>query len=155
MPSRGATSRIGRTSNVTATRALSMEIDRIQPPADCSQRYRQEWERMVNDLPADHFRESDRPIMETYISQYLMLKDMTAEMQGQSFTMDLGHGEKENPLLGTIVKYTSKVMSLASKLRLTPNSRTQVSTATKGAGLAQSKALKDRKEKATGVSLVA
>lgn len=86
-------------------------------------RARDTWDRVVNSLPADHFRQGELPLLEKYCMAEEIYYQAAERMSG-TLTITTAKGYELPDTYLTIMNKQVTIQSmLATKLRLTPNSR--------------------------------
>lgn len=96
----------------------------IKPPAGETEEFKELWKTFVYDKPPEFYMKSDVPIMTAYIRTYIRYQEIEKQLASEPFVVTSGHGEKENPLLGSSIKLAGSMLRLASALKLRPSSRT-------------------------------
>lgn len=105
MGQRGRKSAAALATPAKATRA------RLEPPADLDAQEEEVFRQIVGDWPADHFRRSDLPVVSAYCRGIIFERRL-----GEAATRDSDHVKLWMDAARTVI-------SLATKLRLTPQSR--------------------------------
>ena len=114
--------------------AAMVPLMKPQPPEDMSREAAEEWKKICRSLPHDWFTEEMWPVLASHCQNIVTLKKITAELnkvndlQGRAF-MNLSRLQ---------MQYADLVSRIATKLRLTPQSRHAASDskrANKEAGL--------------------
>lgn len=92
---------------------------RIQPPADLPEPCRAIWRELVDSLPPDRFHASDRPLLVMYC-RALLQAQLAFEALEQYGACD---GDSVSPWLRVSDSAAKQAATLATKLRLCPQSR--------------------------------
>jgi len=92
---------------------------RIQPPNDLPEPCRAVWRELVDSLPPDRFHKSDRPLLVLYC-RALYQADLAFEALEQYGAAD---GDSVSPWLRVADSSAKQAATLATKLRLCPQSR--------------------------------
>ena len=96
----------------------------LQPRAHPDSRYAEYWRGVVEDFPPDHFRESDRATLDSYVVLRMRADDVDALLDRQSLLIPGPRGdERPNPLLKTSESLRKSLVGLARSLKVTPLSR--------------------------------
>ena len=99
--------------------AAMVPLMKPQPPEDMSREAAEEWKKICRNLPHDWLTEEMWPVLASHCQNIVTLKKITAELnkvndiQGRAF-MNLSRLQ---------MQYADLVSRIATKLRLTPQSR--------------------------------
>lgn len=99
--------------------------EKPKPPRSLSKRAKDTWKRVVDSLPVEHFRQSDLPLLEKYcMADSLYWQAMDQVMETGELTVKTKSGYETPSALVTVTNKQAQVMAtLATKLRICPNSR--------------------------------
>ena len=78
---------------------------------------------LVASVGPAHFRESDRPIVEELAQAVAIAREASQALAEQGLLVEGEDGERPNPLLKVISTQGRLIASLATRCRLTPQSR--------------------------------
>jgi P27 family predicted phage terminase small subunit len=118
---KGATESGQRESNHAARLVVHQ---RIKPDPAMSIRAKKKWREIVNSLPADFFRVSDRSLFAVYCINAALHDEMTEIIDTEGALIDNGKGRKvPNPAIWVRAQAAQVMAQLSVKLRLAPSSR--------------------------------
>lgn len=104
-------------------------ISHIRPPKDLPAGLQGDWWDIVYDFPPQHFRNSDVPLLSVYIQTNSMNKVLLQQIQnaGPSGMIEevMGGGTRPSGLMSAYERNCRLLMTLGTKLRLTPSSRAE------------------------------
>ena len=111
-------------SKRTRGEMLSMGGDYFPPPRGMSKSARKIWNLTVASMPANHFREADRPQLQAYCAAAAKNLKATEELEAHGEVLtSISDGRKYESPWSKIQDKTAQVMSsLATKLRITQSS---------------------------------
>ena len=97
---------------------------RIKAPLDMSTAAKKKWREIVNSLPADFFRVSDRTLFAAYCVNAACFDEMTRIIDQEGAMIDSGKGRKvPNPAVWVRAEAGRAMAQMSVKLRLAPSSR--------------------------------
>jgi P27 family predicted phage terminase small subunit len=97
---------------------------RIQAPEFLEPEEIQEWNSIVESLPADYFRASDISLLSAYCVSSALYKQCRAEVKKYGLMMVAENGRYyANPAAGMMQQQASAMSQMSVKLRLAPQSR--------------------------------
>ena len=89
------------------------------------------WRQIVNANPPDWFRDSDLPLLESYCLSYSQMRDAVATVETEGSYVNNAAGSLiAHPGLKIIHDSTSRMTTMAVKLRICPNARHSDNAAT-------------------------
>lgn len=104
---------------------------RLIPPEGLSQLDRKVWTMMVNACSADHFIESDIPLMVSYVKTFIQWERAAREMEEQPLVIYADNGRvAKHPIVDVHKSLAGTLSNLAMRLRLAPSTRHQSNHAT-------------------------
>lgn len=105
--------------------ANAMQGDTMACPPGQTPEFIAVWQRMVEDFPADYFRESDRDVMTVYCRTVVQYADVSRQLDDEGFLVETTTGTKQNPLVAVQTQLSGTLSTYARMLRVTPISRVQ------------------------------
>ena len=113
----------GRKSLADLT-VVAISGGRIKPPASLTPEQVEEWDQIVNSLPADYFRPGDAPLLAAFVvaSVFHRRAAEDIEKRGIALVDDKGR-EYVNPSHQMLTSQASAMAQMAVKLRLCPSAR--------------------------------
>jgi P27 family predicted phage terminase small subunit len=97
---------------------------RIQPPDHLDEQELDEWNSIVESLPADYFRASDISLLAAYCCASAIYKLANKELKKGGLTMMADNGRiYANPAASIMQQQASAMAQMSVKLRLAPQSR--------------------------------
>jgi P27 family predicted phage terminase small subunit len=116
-------------------RVVPMTGQRVQPPAHLTVEQREEWESIVNSLPADYFRPGDIPLLASFCAASALYKKALLMIQEEGIVIELNGRKYAHPAKDVLTSQASAMAQMAVKLRLCPSARySEKSAATKSSG---------------------
>lgn len=110
-----------------------VDLKRLQPPEELSDKQQAFFVQIVNSLPADYFGPSDAPLLAAYCTSVDYWLDATAIVNRDGQVLESINGNQyAHPAIKLVVLHSGNMASLAQKLRLNPASRISSSAAAKG-----------------------
>lgn len=92
---------------------------RLRPSNDLTGPEREVFTAIVGALPPEHFKESDRWVLEEYVRDVVLARDAAGQMREAGVVID----GRASPWVAIRAKATRSMAILATRLRLTPASR--------------------------------
>ena len=94
------------------------------------------WIRVVNACTADHFNESDIPLMIGYCQVFVQLQRAITELKESPFTIMADNGKvSAHPIVAVHKSLSGTLSNLAMRLRLSPSTRISTKAAATGSAL--------------------
>lgn len=116
----------GRRSAASQTVAKPVPIrERPAAPERLPEAARGLWDAIVGELPADHLRASDLPLLESYVRCLANVEECDAFLSAEGLLCD----GKRHPAVGIRDAELKSARALAEKLRLCPSSRIRADSA--------------------------
>ena len=99
--------------------------ERPKPPRGLPKGARDLWKQIINSLPPDYFRKAELELFTAYVMAAHIYNEAMKEVQERGLVIEIGNqGYKvPNPALVICNKEAMLMSTLATKLRLCPNSR--------------------------------
>lgn len=121
----------GRTPQNASSALELVAKSRPKPPKQLPKKAKDTWKQVVNSLPVDHFRQSDLPLLEKYcMSDHVYWLAMQKVIDEDSLVIVTEKGYSLPDSYLTVANKQAQIMTaLATKLRISPNSRISMSKA--------------------------
>jgi P27 family predicted phage terminase small subunit len=105
--------------------------ERPKPPRGLTGGARKLWRQIIDSLPSDYFKKAELGLLSAYVQAAHLHTEAMKEVQELGLVLEMGEkGYKVvNPALVIANKQAMLMSTLATKLRLCPNSRISKSTA--------------------------
>lgn len=101
---------------------IGPEDKRPDPPSGMTNRARNLWKTIVNNLPPTHFKRGDHPLLRSYCEADALHYKATQEINNEGAVF-YGKTVKANPWVAIQTQTAHTMSQLATKLRLCANSR--------------------------------
>lgn len=96
----------------------------MEPPPGSNALFNVKWYDMVMDFPDGYFKPSDRPVMEAYVFQAVLIERAQMQLAQESLLEYDEKGKRiPNPLLKILNEATKVLATLSGKLRTAPSGR--------------------------------
>jgi hypothetical protein len=92
------------------------QAERPKPPEHLNEAERREWDRVVGRMPAGHFGDETLALLECYVVHTALVRGVAVQLR----TYRNFDSERAGRLMDRLDTLSSRIASLATKLRLTP-----------------------------------
>lgn len=98
---------------------------RPKPPRHLCREAKKTWRQIVESLPPDRFRVADQHLLAAYVESSAIHAEAVAILEREGLTVKMGSNSYEvpHPALTVMNRQAQLMCTLATKLRLTPQSR--------------------------------
>lgn len=118
---------------------IPMEIvarKRLKPPVGMSASEQHVWKEMVNSCDAEHFIDSDIPLMVGFCQVFVQQQRAMEQMKNQPFFIMSDNGKvAAHPIVGVHKSLSGTLSNYAMRLRLSPSTRIQQTNKASGSSL--------------------
>lgn len=105
---------------------------RIECPDDFTPAERDSWREIVDSLPADWFRPSDKHLLKCYVKSYTFYNMAAEMMMVEGIVVDVDGKQRAHPAKDILTSQASAMAQMAVKLRLCPSGRVTAAKAATG-----------------------
>ena len=112
----------GRKSLADLT-VVAISGGRIKPPASLTPEQVEEWDQIVNSLPADYFRPGDAPLLAAFVVASVFHRRAAQDIEARGIALVDKGREYVNPSHQMLTSQASAMAQMAVKLRLCPSAR--------------------------------
>ncbi|MFK7844687.1 MAG: P27 family phage terminase small subunit [Rhodothermales bacterium] len=106
---------------------------RLSPPSDLDPAESEIWLMVVDACSAEHFKQSDIPLMVSYCQAYVQLQRAAKQLKSEPLVIPTDGGStKVNPIVSVHKSLSGTVSNLAMRLRLSPSTRIATKAAATG-----------------------
>lgn len=115
---------LGKKVNGMVTKALQPAPVPVDPPHKSSREYKAIWYSIVQDFPADYFRQSDFHVLDQFCTLTLEERRMTQRIEEEGMLVDDGLGKLvPNPMYKVRTMAHRQLNVLRAALRIQPSAR--------------------------------
>lgn len=112
-----------------AVKPIARASKHVEPPGDLPEAGAALWRQIVQELPPEHFRFGDLPLLENFCRAVLLADEAQTQIDADGLVVDTRLGPKPNPALAIRDQAVKQQAALAAKLRLCVSSRVRAEDA--------------------------
>lgn len=112
-----------------AVKPVTRAKKHVAPPEGMPEAGASLWRAIVEELPPEHFRFGDLPLLENYVRAVLLADEAQTQIDADGLVVGTRLGPKPNPALAIRDQAVKQQAALAAKLRLCVSSRVRAEDA--------------------------